>query len=58
MTHRTAGESAQFLNCAINGDPNERLRGVANPEVAEPEDLIYVDSARHTRRAEDLPHDA
>jgi UDP-3-O-[3-hydroxymyristoyl] glucosamine N-acyltransferase len=50
MTHRTAGELAQFLGCALEGDPQALLRGVASPERANAEDLIYLDSARHAER--------
>jgi UDP-3-O-[3-hydroxymyristoyl] glucosamine N-acyltransferase len=48
---RTARELAQYLGAAIVGDEHAALSGVASPESARPEDLIYVDSARHTERA-------
>jgi UDP-3-O-[3-hydroxymyristoyl] glucosamine N-acyltransferase len=51
MTLRTANDLAQFLHCAIEGDAASGLRGVASPERAGEEDLIYIDSPRHTERA-------
>jgi UDP-3-O-[3-hydroxymyristoyl] glucosamine N-acyltransferase len=50
MTLRTANELAQYLSCAIEGDAAVRLRGVAGPERAGEEDLVYVDSPRHLER--------
>jgi UDP-3-O-[3-hydroxymyristoyl] glucosamine N-acyltransferase len=50
MTLRTAKELAQHLSCAIEGDAGVRLRGVAGPESASEEDLVYVDSPRHVER--------
>jgi UDP-3-O-[3-hydroxymyristoyl] glucosamine N-acyltransferase len=50
MSHRTAGEVAQFLECDLNGDAAAPIRGVAGPERARPEDLIYIDSPRHQER--------
>jgi UDP-3-O-[3-hydroxymyristoyl] glucosamine N-acyltransferase len=50
MTLRTAKELAGHLACAIEGDGNTRLRGVAGPEWAGEEDLVYVDSPRHLER--------
>ncbi|HKQ85168.1 MAG TPA: UDP-3-O-(3-hydroxymyristoyl)glucosamine N-acyltransferase [Candidatus Acidoferrales bacterium] len=49
---RKAAELAQYLGLELQGDPNAPLSGVANPEDAAPEDLIYADSARHFKRAE------
>jgi UDP-3-O-[3-hydroxymyristoyl] glucosamine N-acyltransferase len=49
--HRTAGELAEYLACPIQGDAGVRLSGVASPERAGPEDLIYLDSPRHLERA-------
>src|ERR1700689_5612364 len=49
----TAGELAKFLGTAIVGDGQLALSGMAMPENAREEDLIYVDSARHQKRAED-----
>jgi UDP-3-O-[3-hydroxymyristoyl] glucosamine N-acyltransferase len=50
MTLRTAGELAKYVSCAIEGDAGVRLRGVAGPEWAGAEDLVYVDSARNVVR--------
>jgi UDP-3-O-[3-hydroxymyristoyl] glucosamine N-acyltransferase len=50
MTLRVASDLAQYLSCAIEGDAAVRLRGVAGPEWAGEEDLIYLDSLRHTPR--------
>src|SRR3990172_5422390 len=52
MTLRTANELAQYLSCAIEGDAAVRLRGVAGPERAGEEDLIYLDSPRHVDRVQ------
>jgi len=35
----------------LTGDPNAKITGVASPERARPEDLIYVDSPKHADRA-------
>jgi UDP-3-O-[3-hydroxymyristoyl] glucosamine N-acyltransferase len=48
---RTARELAQFLGAEIVGDEHAKLSGVAGPEGARPDDLIYLDSPRHTERA-------
>src|SRR3989304_8752692 len=50
MTVRTANDLARSLSCAIEGDAAVRLRGVAGPERAGEEDLIYLDSPRHVDR--------
>jgi UDP-3-O-[3-hydroxymyristoyl] glucosamine N-acyltransferase len=50
MTYRSAGELARFLECALEGDAQVRIRGVAGPERAAAEDLIYLDSPRHQER--------
>jgi UDP-3-O-[3-hydroxymyristoyl] glucosamine N-acyltransferase len=50
MIH-TAGELAEYLSAKIHGDAQAPISGLANPESATPEDLIYVDSARHVERA-------
>lgn len=49
---RKAAELAQYLGLELQGDGNAPLSGVANPEDAGPEDLIYADSARQFKRAE------
>jgi UDP-3-O-[3-hydroxymyristoyl] glucosamine N-acyltransferase len=51
MNH-TAGEVAEYLRARIHGDAHAAVAGVASPESAKPEDLIYVDSARQVARAE------
>jgi UDP-3-O-[3-hydroxymyristoyl] glucosamine N-acyltransferase len=50
MTLRTAKELAEHLACAIEGDGGVRVRGVAGPEWAGEEDLVYVDSPKHVDR--------
>lgn len=52
MTMRTANDLAQYLSCAIEGDAAVLLRGVAGPERAGEEDLIYLDSPRHVDRVQ------
>ena len=51
MAH-TAGELAEYLRAKIHGDAHAPVVGVASPESAKPEDVIYVDSARQVARAE------
>jgi UDP-3-O-[3-hydroxymyristoyl] glucosamine N-acyltransferase len=48
---RTAGELAQFLGAKLEGDSLARISGVAGPESALAEDLIYTDSPRKAGRA-------
>ncbi len=48
---RTAGEIAAHLGAKFEGDANARVAGLAGPETAGAEDLIYVESARHAERA-------
>jgi UDP-3-O-[3-hydroxymyristoyl] glucosamine N-acyltransferase len=48
---RTANDLAQFLSCTLEGDGSTLLSGVAAPDRARAEDLIYVDTARHLDRA-------
>jgi UDP-3-O-[3-hydroxymyristoyl] glucosamine N-acyltransferase len=48
---RTATELAQYLSAQLHGDPSVRVSGVANPDRARAEDLIYVDSSRNRERA-------
>ena len=50
MTH-TAGEIAQYLGARLEGDASAPVSGVASPDRAHAEDLIYVDSSRHQERA-------
>ncbi len=49
---RKAAELAQYLGLELQGDPDAPLSGVANPEDAGSEDLIYADSARQFKRAQ------
>jgi UDP-3-O-[3-hydroxymyristoyl] glucosamine N-acyltransferase len=49
---RTAGEIAQYLKGKLNGDENIPLNGVASPESATTEDLIYVQSAAYASAAQ------
>jgi len=48
---RTAGELAEYLGAKLSGDAHAVVSGVASPETARAEDLIYLDSARHRDRA-------
>jgi UDP-3-O-[3-hydroxymyristoyl] glucosamine N-acyltransferase len=50
MSNRAAGDLANFLGCPLQGDKNVTLKGVASPEAADADDLIYLDSARHRER--------
>lgn len=50
MANRTAGDLANFLGCSLKGEDRVTLRGVASPESAEADDLIYLDSSRHVER--------
>src|SRR5438132_5196819 len=50
MANRTAGDLAKFLGCPLQGENNLLLKGVAGPEAAEADDLIYLDSSRHRER--------
>jgi UDP-3-O-[3-hydroxymyristoyl] glucosamine N-acyltransferase len=50
MTLRTAIELARHLSCAIEGDATVCLRGVASPERAAQDELVYLDSPRHVER--------
>lgn len=47
----TAGELAKHLGAELHGDAAARVSGVASPERAGAEDLIYVESAKHQERA-------
>jgi UDP-3-O-[3-hydroxymyristoyl] glucosamine N-acyltransferase len=50
MANRTAGDLAKFLGCSLQGESGLPLKGVAGPEVAEADDLIYLESSRHVER--------
>jgi UDP-3-O-[3-hydroxymyristoyl] glucosamine N-acyltransferase len=47
----TAAELANYLGAELHGDAGAQVSGVASPERASIEDLIYVDSPRHRQRA-------
>jgi UDP-3-O-[3-hydroxymyristoyl] glucosamine N-acyltransferase len=49
MAH-TAGEVAQYLGAKLHGDAHAPIAGIANPESATADDLIYVDSPRQAER--------
>lgn len=49
--NRTAGELAKYLGGQLEGDAASPLRGVASPERAGAEDLIYLALPRHADRA-------
>jgi UDP-3-O-[3-hydroxymyristoyl] glucosamine N-acyltransferase len=51
MMIHTASELAEYLGAKIHGDAQISIRGVASPEHAKPEHLIYADSARQVERA-------
>jgi UDP-3-O-[3-hydroxymyristoyl] glucosamine N-acyltransferase len=48
---RTAGEVAEYLGAELKGDARLRVRGIASPERASEEDLIYASDARSGERA-------
>jgi UDP-3-O-[3-hydroxymyristoyl] glucosamine N-acyltransferase len=48
---RTAGELAAHLGAELAGDARAPISGVASPESARAEDLIYVESQKHLERA-------
>jgi UDP-3-O-[3-hydroxymyristoyl] glucosamine N-acyltransferase len=52
---RTAGELAQYLGAKLEGDPLLTLSGVASPEQAGVEDVIYLASPRLRDRAASSP---
>ena len=47
---KTAREIAEYVGAHLEGRPDVRVTGVAAPERAGPEDLIYADSPRHLAR--------
>ena len=54
---RTAGELAEYLGAELAGDSCAVISGVAGPERAAPDDLIYLDSPRnHNRAASSAAH--
>ncbi len=50
MAKRTAGDLAEFLGSPLQGDSAVVLKGVASPEAADTDDLVYLESSRHTER--------
>lgn len=48
----TARELAQFLGVELEGDPDRKISGLAGPERARPDELIYCEGERHRERAE------
>ena len=48
----TAQELAKFLNARLEGDGGAMISGIASPEDAGAEDLIYVEAAKHAARAQ------
>ncbi|HEV2488582.1 MAG TPA: UDP-3-O-(3-hydroxymyristoyl)glucosamine N-acyltransferase [Candidatus Acidoferrales bacterium] len=49
---RIALDLAEYLQAELRGDPSVWLSGVAAPEDAAAEDLIYVDEPKHAARAQ------
>ena len=47
----TAQELAEYLGAQLEGNGQARISGLAGPEAAGPEDLIYVESPKHAERA-------
>ncbi len=52
MKKTTADELAKFLGARIDGDGSALISGIAAPEDAGSEDLIYMDATKHRERAE------
>lgn len=48
---RTASELAEYLGAKLAGDGRARISGIASPERAQAEDLIYADSISQSQRA-------
>jgi UDP-3-O-[3-hydroxymyristoyl] glucosamine N-acyltransferase len=48
---RTAGELAKYLGAELQGDDLAPVSGVASPEFARVDDLIYMDSSQQRARA-------
>ncbi|HKV27644.1 MAG TPA: UDP-3-O-(3-hydroxymyristoyl)glucosamine N-acyltransferase [Candidatus Acidoferrales bacterium] len=49
---RIARDLAEYLHAEMKGNPSRWVAGVASPEDAGAEDLIYVDAAKHLPRAQ------
>lgn len=52
MKKMKAEELARILNARVEGDGGAWVTGIAAPEEAEDEDLIYVEAMKHKERAE------
>ncbi len=52
MKKMKAEELARILNAKVDGDDSAWVAGIAAPEEAGEEDLIYVEAAKHKERAE------
>lgn len=52
MKKMTAEELARVLNAGVGGDGGAWVAGIAAPEEAGEEDLIYVEAPKHKERAE------
>lgn len=52
MKQMTAEEVARILNARVGGDGGVSVTGIAAPEEANEEDLIYVEALKHKERAE------
>jgi UDP-3-O-[3-hydroxymyristoyl] glucosamine N-acyltransferase len=48
---RTAGELAEAIGAGVEGNADLEIRGVASPERAGTQELIYVEAAKHADRA-------
>ncbi|MFZ0640822.1 MAG: UDP-3-O-(3-hydroxymyristoyl)glucosamine N-acyltransferase [Candidatus Acidiferrales bacterium] len=53
MKKMTAAELAKYLHARIDGDGGALISGIAAPEDAGGEDLIYVEAMKHKERAEE-----
>lgn len=49
---RTAGEIARYVGAELEGDAGLPVSGVASPESAAAQELIYLDSPRHLERGQ------
>lgn len=49
---RTASKLAEYLHADLRGSGTVVVTGIASPEDAAPEDLIYLDSPKHLARAQ------
>ncbi len=50
MANRTVADLAKFLGCTVQGREDLVIRGLASPEAAKSNDLIYLESPRHLQR--------